>query len=76
MAAFNVRKKVDNAAPDVPSLAARTAATPYGSAPSTSPSGPAPGVLQSGVGYGGVQKQMYDKIDPSTVGSLTKKKKS
>ena len=38
MAAFNA----DNHAPGVASLAARTAATPYGAAPGTAPSGPRP----------------------------------
>ena len=43
MAKFN---KVD--APNVGSLVARTAATPYPAAPSTVPSGPAPNLLAPG----------------------------
>lgn len=71
MAKFNA----DNHAPSVGQLAMQTAQNPNPSAPSTTPSGPRPGMLESGVGFSGVQKQMYSQIDPASVGSLVKKKK-
>lgn len=72
MAKFNA----DNHAPSVAQLAKQDTANPNPAAPSTSPSGPTPGRLESGVGFSGVQKQMYDRIssNPTAIESLKKKK--
>lgn len=72
MAKFNA----DNHAPSIGQLAIQTAENPNPSAPSTSPSGPTPGRLESGVGFSGVQKHMYDRISssPTAIESLKKKK--